>query len=249
VKQLLFLPLLLVTPILTMERADARTAAATTVSTISRGVKLSVTVPRRVYPNNALIIVELSIRNVSRHPVLMSGNNAPTVLAQTPGGVTLFDASYPIPNQRLPSTPYISPWPLYPGKVWKVREFVVVRGPYLQPVVNLVVGPSGPEVTVRGRRLHLRLFRAASPTVTIIQSPSPHVRVTPTMGARGTPYVTFGGRWGPIDASGYHWHVDWVPFDPRHLAPCDICGAVALFGYLGYPARTIHFRGAKAYRQ
>jgi hypothetical protein len=236
------LALVLVAPLLTAGKAQATVSIGVSVSTISHGVKLSLRVSQQVYPQNALVLATLSVKNVSEHSVLMSGNNAPTVLAQTPGGATLFDASYPIPNQPVTSTPYILPWPLNPGQVWKHLQYVVVRGPYLQPVLNIVVGPSGPTLTVRGRRLHLRLFRGASPTVTHVHSSSPYVRITPPIGVRGTPHVTFGGRWGPVDASRYHWHVDWLPFDARHLAPCDTCGDVALFGYLNHPATIIDFK-------
>ena len=74
-KRVLFL-LLLAAALLTPASGSARPAQDTMrsnqpirVTTVARGLKLSVAVPRRTYPRDALAQVTIELRNVSRHPI------------------------------------------------------------------------------------------------------------------------------------------------------------------------------------
>lgn len=45
----------------------------------SHGVRMALTIPKRSYPRDSLVQVTLRLRNVSRHAVLVSTNNGPSV--------------------------------------------------------------------------------------------------------------------------------------------------------------------------
>lgn len=63
----------------TLLTAESTTSAATppvqktVISAVSHGVKLTLMVPRRVYPRNALVRVVVTMRNLSQQDVQISG--------------------------------------------------------------------------------------------------------------------------------------------------------------------------------
>lgn len=64
-ERLSLLPLLTVVPFFPIKHAYATTNSSITVSTTAHGIRLTLSVPRRSYPRNALIRVGLRLTNLS----------------------------------------------------------------------------------------------------------------------------------------------------------------------------------------
>jgi len=129
----------------------------TVISTVSHGVKLTLMVPRRTYPENALVRVVVTMRNLSRQDVQILGQGMYCCFPYTLGAVVR-DASGQIvyPGDRREQT--LGP-PLFPLTVasrhsMSQRVFLVLRAGRVQGVVQVQKGSDyftivTPFVTVR----------------------------------------------------------------------------------------------------
>lgn len=158
--------------------------------TAARGVRLSVTVPRSVYPSSALVRVSIRLDNTSRHAVRLA--------VQCPGGYLeaqmvnrADEVKYP-PLFRQGDGPALpckvaSPRRVVPpGRSLESKQYVVLRTRRLRAVVDL--GPVGRPRLIETPPLVLTLTPGTPPRVSLITTPSLMARIAPAT----------GGHWGSL---------------------------------------------------
>lgn len=180
---------LLMSPFLLTSRTDAASASATVVSTTTRGVKLSLSIPRRTYPKDALVTVTVRLQNVSRHTVLVSVNNYPNAMVLDSAHHELYSARDSLSDRAL--FELHGPGPRPPMKLrthhgFVISYFVILRGPLLQAVA--MIGSRGKEHDIHGPTLPLTLTDEAPPPVTVTGTPTLHATITPPPGVSAPPY-------------------------------------------------------------
>jgi len=161
-------------------------------------VKLTLIVPKRTYPRNALVRVTIRMKNASHRAVMLQGACGYT------GGVQVINNSgqavYSPPNLiLLPGAPPITgcaPYtlPFDPGQQVTERPYLVLAGTRIQAwdIVN------GKTLWVAMR---VRLTTATPPTVTLHQSPTVSATIHPI---------------GPV--SGHLYFIAWTGCDSTPLA-------------------------------
>lgn len=238
---------LLMSPFVLTSRTDAANASATIVSTTTRGVKLSLSIPRRTYPRNALVTVTVRLQNVSRHTVLVSVNNYPDAIVLDSTHQEVYSARDPLGDRAL--LELTGPGPRPPMRVRSHRVlvasyFVVLRGPLLQ--ANAMVGPRGKEHDIHGPILPLMLTSEAPPPVTVMETPTLHAIITPPPGVSAPPYFVERAQCVDNDImTGRGWQA--APTDdltPEFATDCTKPGAwVAVAGWLNHPVVNIAWKG------
>ncbi len=137
--------------------AAAHPVQKTVISIVSHGVKLTLVVPRRVYPENALVRVTVTLRNMSRQDVQILGQGMNCCFPYTLGAVVR-DTSDQIvyPGDRTEQTlgPPLSPLTVAPRHSMSQRVFLVLRAGRVQGVGQVQEGSElftvqTPVVTVR----------------------------------------------------------------------------------------------------
>jgi len=184
------------------------------------GLKLTLTVPRRSYPLNALARVSLRIQNVSHHDigyqtpgVSLPGVASPQAQVLDRSGSILF----PPAMSFMPPLPGPAPAlePLHPGQSFQSRQYIVVRGARIR-----AAQPFTPiwEANVR-RALNMlithpitvRLTTEPAPQLALQETPAgPVVEVIPPAGVTGRPlwlnYADCGdGSSGPTFVYSFGW--------------------------------------------
>jgi hypothetical protein len=180
--------LFLLTSVLAVAKAQATPTSAVHVDTITHGVKLSLSIPRRTYPKNALVTVMVRLQNVSRHTVLVSVDNYPNAIVLDSAHHELYSARDPLSDRAL--FELHGPGPRPPMKlrthlVLVASYFVILRGPLLQAYV--MIGPRGKEHDIHGPTLPLTLTDEAPPPVTVTGTPTLHATITPPPGVSAPP--------------------------------------------------------------
>jgi hypothetical protein len=181
--------LFLLTSVLAVAKAHATPASAIRVETVTHGVKLSLSIPRRTYPKNALVTVMVRLQNVSRHTVLVSVNNYPNAMVLDSAHHELYSARDPLSDRALFELHGPGPRPpikLSPHHGFAVSYFVILRGPLLQAVA--MVGPRGKERDIHGPTLPLTLTDEAPPPVTVTETPTLHATIAPPPSVTAPPY-------------------------------------------------------------
>jgi hypothetical protein len=158
------------------------------VEVTSSGIMLSLVVPQRHYPRDALARVTVQLQNVSQqivtvaepctsdNPVVQVTNGRHVVyppLLALPGGVR------PSCNAPAPPTPLY----LQPGGVVKGPHFVIVRAPNLRAVVTLLV--NGVEAHVSTPTVVLGLDALRRPQVTLSTAPTVLADIRPAAAPQG----------------------------------------------------------------
>lgn len=87
--------------VIVVAKAHAAPVFAVRVDTITHEVKLSLSIPRRTYPRDALVTVTLRLQNVSRHTVLVSVNNFPDAIVLDAAHQEVYSARDPSCDQAL----------------------------------------------------------------------------------------------------------------------------------------------------
>jgi hypothetical protein len=155
----------------TPAHAGSSALASRTVTATAHGVTLSLTVPARVYPRNALVRVTATARNVSNHPLGIS-----TLDAQHPiNGTTVPQVQvldfhghpvYPPALQyccAIPGSPFF-PIPLQPGQTRRLHAYVVLRAGRLRAAVDSTSTPQDP----------VARYRLTTPSLTVsLRKPDP----------------------------------------------------------------------------
>jgi hypothetical protein len=163
-------------------------AAAVQVDTVTHGVKLSLSIPSRTYPRNALVRVTVRLENVSRHTVLVSGNNPAIALVLDASHQVVYWPDSPFMGQELfgqsiARRPTIH---LRPHHHLARSYFVILRRPLLQAQATL--GAPGKEYDIGAAFVPLALTDEAAPMAIVTGAPSIHAAITPPAGTVGPPY-------------------------------------------------------------
>jgi hypothetical protein len=244
VRRLGLLVVVLVMPLLVPHVVRASASSPLTVSTVSNGVRLTLTVSRRVYAASALAQVTVQVRNASRHPVWTRiGVNC---ITWNPS-VEVIDDRGTLTSQ-LPPDYFSPPCPRVGGRLLPpgagVREHVLVIIGATHISATLLVGKrlngrvQTPAVTVR-------LVPGTPPSVAVRDSPfGPSVQVDRPTGATGPLYVedsAFCHLSAGIDT--FQNTLIWTPAPAGPIYPD--CGNTqewhGLAGFLNYPVAAFDY--------
>lgn len=191
-------------------------ATGESVHVVGHGVRLSLTVPRRKYPRDALVRVTVQVRNISRHTVAIApticGPGYTSVAVTSPHGQVVYPPAVP---SALPSCGSADGLPLRlnPGQGLREKVFAILRGDRVSAVAH---------VRVNRRSATVKSITAGPITLTLTHGRPPHVRVriTPRWGMEadvkpvdssqsGSPYYiesslcpSGNGRTGPLGMGG-----------------------------------------------
>ncbi len=171
-----FLLAVMVTALVPNAPARASAVSSVTVFSTLHGVRLSLSVPRRSYPANALVRAVITVRNTTRHTVWVNSGGPPMPDGFVPQ-VALFDQfRQPVNTSVLDlflwyPGPRPAPNPVRAGAQVRFPRYVVLRGPTLQTGIEFQLRPPGVEPAGRHSnmtpRLHLTLTAADTPTVAL----------------------------------------------------------------------------------
>jgi hypothetical protein len=147
--------LLLLAPLSYPRGTGAAPVSAVQIETTTHGVKLSLSVPRRSYPRNALVRVTVRLENVSGHTVLVSGNNPAMVVVSDASHQVVYWPDAPFMGQELfgqsmARRPTIH---LRPHHHLARSFFVILRGPFLQAQATLGAPAKESGILVAGSRV------------------------------------------------------------------------------------------------
>jgi hypothetical protein len=244
--------LLLVVSFLVPQSAHATTSTGVSISSVSDGVRLTLTLPRRVYPRNALVRATLRIQNVGHHTILTRFGDG---CAITNPFIEVFDGRGRLMDQGPlivsgnPGCPTILGQPFLPGRTVRQHVFAVLRGRYVRAVLNVGKSLNGRLITPK---LAVRLVHGKAPIVTIKQSKiGPFAQVDRPPGASGPLYFVGSARCGSAsNFQGYSstplWSRAAIAEGNRVYSGCY--GEQqwrALAGYLNFPVATIDYTAPK----
>lgn len=149
------------------------------VVVVTQGVRITVSVPQRVYPRDALVTVWIGVRNIARHVVYVPGACAgpanPNVSVWSESGRLVYPPLVPVDEPRGPVVMACMgalPRPLKPGRALHWRRDAVLRGSR----IDARFGLGGPTDMLVGShwihaRLRVRLTTSDAPTLSVITSP------------------------------------------------------------------------------
>lgn len=220
-----------------------------TTSVTAGGLELTLTVPRRSYPMNALIQVRVTIRNVSWHRVdywttgvALAGVAAPQAEVLKAGKV-VFPPAMPF-APALPGPPP-SLVPLKPGQQVAQREFVILRGDRLRGSQAFIPHPSKSVTraanTLVTRTIPLLLHAATAPRLFLRQTAyGPVLEVTRPPGIRGRPLaLTYADCGAPID---FRYSLTWVPAGTTITPDCaPVLAWHVRLAWLGEPVAALDY--------
>lgn len=229
----------------------AESTRGITVSTMTHGVKLTMRLPRRTYPRNALVRVTVSLSNVSNHTVRIADgcslSNGLTADVRNGHGNVVFPRAmdffpYHCPGSALGQYGI----PLRPGTTIARRPLVVLFASWIRPLVILTDGThGGTEWT--------------GPTVRVTHYHAPPLRVT----AQAQSYRTFADIRAPSPVSGPLYYIqsafcritgsiqvdseqNWIATYGTRVEPT--CSGVTSWhvvaGWLNHPVATIDYRAS-----
>jgi len=237
--------------------AGATPVHRTVISTVSHGVKLTLMVPRRVYPRNALVRVTVTLRNVSGHDVQVSGQGMFCCSHYSLGAVVLDTAGqvlFPGDRREAPLGPPLFPLTLVPRHVMSQQVFLVLRSGRVQGVVQ-VQDTSG-LVTVVTPVVTVRLVTERAPRVILHEAVADEIKATirPPTHMNGYLYYLDSFVCGKSDLpAGLISAEPWELSLHRTLtADCSYRSApvtswYALAGWLNHPVVAIDYQHPSSY--
>jgi hypothetical protein len=173
---------------------DAMSAGWSQVTVTAHGVRLTLSIRRHAYPQNALVRVWTRMQNVTTHQVLLYANGPQRAGEYIPQVVVLAaPRGKPLPISLTDYVPGPGPLPssisLPAGAVRNIPEIVILRGPFLRLDLTLSADrhvPAREGATVSTPLLHLNLTTPDSPTVTLHVPPDkPSATIEPVGPVRG----------------------------------------------------------------
>jgi hypothetical protein len=202
-----------------------------TVWATGGGMRLSLTVPRRSYPRNALAGVTIRVQNVSTHVVTylspgdgLPGVSAPQVQALDRLGRVVFP---PVQNEAPAIPGPASFWVLlHPGGSRTFHDLVIVRGARLRATLQFTPraqpfdGVQYPLNALATRAITVGLTRADPPSVTVRATPSGPVAdvALPPGASRSLWWVSYADCTTEVTSPKSEYTFGWQPTGP-HLAP------------------------------
>jgi hypothetical protein len=221
-------------------------ARATTASVVHDGLRLTLKVPRRTYPRNALVQLTLTLTNVTSQSINLgaqdNGNGfCTTSLPQaevhnTRGGLLYPPAVKPL---VLPPCPYYLGRPLAPGQSVVNRVYVILRGRVLTGIASTRTGQtffspfSTPPLT-------LTLTHELAPTATVTSSPV-GIDVHSPVPVAGK--LRYTASWICPNGTTTTIGQPWTVLPGTHINPP--CPAPTRWnlaaGWLGHPAVVLHY--------
>jgi len=240
---------------LTRSAVQAHPAEHLTVSTVSHGVKLTLTAPHRDYPENALIRVSVRLENLSHHWKTvrgsgpLCGSNRPSAEVTTSAGLAVYPPAIPFVFASCGRVLFGTR--LLPGGVLQAHPLIILRGNRVQAYAS--IDNQGTEIITKPLVLHL--FPGVAPRVTITKTPFLQAAVRPTNeGTKKRLYFLYGYRCpgDPADdgfigtASGvFQWQSTTLSHHGAYLFQVGCDNPIAwhvVAGYLNQPVATIDYR-------
>lgn len=235
---------LLLLSLLFPRKLEAQPASSVRVDTVSHGVRLSLVVPRRSYPRNALVVATVRVTNVSRHAVFLSGNNYPTVDVFNGSHQDVYDSAEPFGTSTfvMPSGgPHRPPRSLAVGASLTAHPFLVLRGRVVQARATVAV--HGFEQNITGRQTRLGLSARDEPVVSVQDIPVLHAVVSSPEEA-DTPLYRIDETQCAAHGGVSLYFSQWASTRSSTLAPpfprdCDIGSTRHWIAYAGYLDHSI----------
>jgi hypothetical protein len=241
-RALMLFSLLSIAAFLPVAATQATTMPRVTVSTVSAdGVRLTVTLPRGLYPRNSLVRATVRIQNVGTRSVFTRIGDGCT---STNPFIQMFDRHGQLMDQG-PSVTFGNPGckhvlgqPFRPGRVTVRHVFAVLRDRYLRAVLSIGQNLHGQDV---GAKLAVSLIAGAAPRVTIGQTAEPFVAVRRPPGANGPLYYSGSALCGTAtDPQATQVDLLWSPVSsPLHSGCLRTREWHGLVGYLNDPVGEI----------
>lgn len=244
---------ILVLPVTTMFAVRGSSGAAallsgTRASTTSHGLQVSVLVPRRSYPKDALVQVRVVVRNISHRAVVIDapcGSEGPEAQSTTATGHLLYSMVFH-PTSGLSTLCHNQTAPrLAPRHVLEVRQYLVLEGPGIRGFV-----PLAGNRWAQTRPALVRLTPARPLRVNMRSKHRVEAMIPRPPGAQG-PLLWYG--WSaclehgtPFSSPNYGWVRSSsdvaTPLQARERACSQITEWHAIAGYLNYPVAIINYR-------
>jgi len=229
----------------------------TVISTVSHGVKLTLMVPRRVYPQNALVRVVVTLRNLSQQDVQILGQGMNCCFPYTLGAVVRNMSDQIVyPGDRTEQTlgPPLSPLTVAPRHSMSQRVFLVLRAGRVQGVGQVQEGSE--LFTVQTPVVTVRLVTERAPRVILHAAVADQVTATIRPPTQMKGYLYYLGSF----LCGKSYLPAGLPYagefqlslHSKLTADCSYTGTpvsswYALAGWLNHPVVTIDYTQASPY--
>mgnify|MGYP001159368483 CR=1 FL=1 len=214
---------------------------------VSRGVELSLSVPRPGYPDGALIRVAVAVENVSHQTVWLlaggpqePGKTFPQVEVLNDAGTVVYPPAFE--GYLPPPGPAPVSRPLAPGKRISSQAYVVLRGTHLRAVLDVLTGAQefNSAARVATRPLTVRLTPGNPPLVTLtLVGTQVRADIEPLSPVHGPMLFLDAAR---CPGRGFSQHLVWTR-SVKHLSPgcTDPTAWHAVAGWLNQSVATIDY--------
>jgi hypothetical protein len=248
--RLSWIALLLLPPLLLSRPATAAHSGSLSATTKSLGAALTLTVPNRIYPRNALMRVTVSLRNISSHPIMFGAPCQPALQANVEDRSGYVEYPPPLPRSFPPHN--CPPPPLHPHvPVLRPREarfgkfYVVLRAAHLR--AQAVVGQFNSEIFTPV--LTVRLAPAPPPRLTLLNRTHWAVRYDGRSipGQRLMYAASFSCTTSPTGVVYVGGITVWSASKSKRIQPAEAkqCKALRelhlMAGYLNHPAAELDY--------
>jgi hypothetical protein len=252
-RRLIALPLLLSLPLLMpVHRLSA--ASGIRIESVTHGIRMTLAVPSRTYPRDALIRVSLTLTNVSHGTrYIGSGLQEPEAYVLDSSGAEVYSPHDPLGDQTLLEQKGPGPrsFALLAGHAWRKTQYVVLRGEYIGFEAILGRPGHGNEISIRSGEAVVRLTEEPKPSVAITSSPTLHAVVNPVVPAQGPLHYLSETSWAVGDnarLTGTGWEITRSTTIQSQIPASSLTGAIckwhAIASWLNHPVVEITYDGA-----
>lgn len=215
------------------------------ITTTSHGLRLTLTLPESSYPQGALAMATMSLKNVSHHTVTLCvfcSKGYMDVRVLSGAGHVVYPP--PVP-QLVPLTgPPPLPLLLRAGKTMRVTTEVIFRGARIRAFAAL----EGNTI-IRTRLVSIPLLPATPPAISVTQDGVPRVSVTPPAPMQGPLYYSYifqcatGGDHPGIETASDYWVTsNSTEFELTRASDCvKLQQLHVVAGWMGQPVAEYHW--------